>query len=205
MILDYNKVKRVMDFCIALVVFLLLSPLFALAAILIKLTSKGSILYKGKRVGKNGKIFTMYKFRTMFTDADKKGPKLTYKNDPRVTPLGKYFRILKIDELPQFFNVLKGDMSLVGPRPEDPKYIGYYTKKQRKILELKPGMTGLAQLKYKNIEELLEEGKITKTYISKIIPEKYRLNMKYLQKSSLLFDIKILIFTLLSLFKIKRT
>ncbi len=201
--MKYPIFKRAIDIAGAVVGLILLSPVFIITAILIKLTSKGPVFYKSKRVGKDGKLFTMFKFRTMHVNADVVGPKLTYKNDPRITRLGKYLRQFKIDELPQLFNVLKGDMSLVGPRPEDPKYIVHYSEKQKEIFSIKPGITGLAQLKYINIESILNHETLTQTYVKEIIPEKYKLNKQYIENMSFSLDLKILFNTLLSIFRKK--
>ncbi len=201
--MKYLVIKRVIDFTGALIGIILLSPVLIITALLIKLTSKGPIFYKSKRVGKDGKLFTMLKFRTMHVNADSIGPKLTYRNDPRITKIGRYLRQLKIDELPQLFNVLKGEMSLVGPRPEDPKYIVHYSEKQKEILSIKPGITGLAQLKYINIESMLDHKNLSETYVEEIIPEKYKLNREYLNNASFSLDLKIMLNTIFSIFKTK--
>jgi lipopolysaccharide/colanic/teichoic acid biosynthesis glycosyltransferase len=174
------------------------TPFVALA---IKFDSKGPIFYRGVRVGKDGKLFKIFKFRTMIDGADKQGPKLTYRNDPRITKVGGVLRRLKFDELPQFINVFLGHMSLVGPRPEDPQYVSHYTEGQKAILSVKPGITGPASIHYVNIESHMDPSCFDEQYIDEIIPEKFRLNMLYINNRSLGLDLKILWKTFLSLFR----
>jgi lipopolysaccharide/colanic/teichoic acid biosynthesis glycosyltransferase len=180
----------------------LITPFVALA---IKLDSKGPLFYRGMRVGKNGRLFKIFKFRTMIDGADRCGPKLTYRNDPRITHVGTILRRLKIDELPQLINVFVGHMSIVGPRPEDPQYVSHYTKGQRAILSVKPGITGPAQIHYVDIESHMDPSKFDEQYIDEIIPEKFRLNTLYIQTRSLTLDLKILWRTFLSLFRCEIT
>lgn len=197
--------KRVLDVIISgigLWFLALVTPFVALAIIF---DSRGSIFYRGLRVGKNGKLFKIFKFRTMIDGADRCGPKLTYRNDPRITRAGGILRRLKIDELPQLINVFLGQMSIVGPRPEDPQYVSHYTAGQRAILSVKPGITGPAQIHYVDIESHMDPSKFNEQYIDEIIPEKFRFNMLYIQNRSLGLDLKILWRTLLSLFRIEIT
>lgn len=193
--------KRTLDIVLsifALIGVALITPFVALA---IKMDSRGPVFYRGVRVGKDGRLFKIFKFRTMIDGADKCGPKLTYRNDPRITKTGLILRRLKIDELPQFINVFLGNMSLVGPRPEDPQYVSHYTAGQRVILSVKPGITGPAQIHYVDIESHMDPHKFDEQYIDEIIPEKFRLNMLYIQNRSMALDMKILWKTFLSLFR----
>jgi lipopolysaccharide/colanic/teichoic acid biosynthesis glycosyltransferase len=134
----------------------------------------------------------MYKFRTMVLEADTIGPAITYRGDPRVTKAGKFLRHTKLDELPQLINVFKGEMSLVGPRPEDPSYVAHYSAQQREVLRVKPGITGLTQLEYRDEASLLEGTSADEDYLSQIMPEKLKLDLYYIQNRSLALDIKIL-------------
>jgi len=142
----YIKIKPLLDFLFSLFSLILLMPLFIIVSILIKLTDKGPIFFKQIRVGKNQKEFLIYKFRTMVVNADKIGPVLTQDNDPRITKIGKILRRTSIDELPQLINILKGEMSLIGPRPEVPSIVKTYTEEQKNVFKVKPGLTGWAQI-----------------------------------------------------------
>jgi lipopolysaccharide/colanic/teichoic acid biosynthesis glycosyltransferase len=154
--------------------------------------SKGPIFYLGERVGRHGEPFLMYKFRTMVVQADRIGPAVTYRDDPRVTKVGKLLRSTKLDELPQLINVLKGEMSVVGPRPEDPSYVAHYDDRQREVLQVKPGITGLTQLEYRDEASMLEGTGVDEHYQSQIMPEKLRLDLEYVRNRSLALDLKIL-------------
>lgn len=193
--------KRLLDIVVSFIGLWLLALITPFVALAITLDSKGPIFYRGVRVGRNGKLFKIFKFRTMIDGADRCGPKLTYRNDPRITGIGAILRRLKIDELPQLINVFLGQMSTVGPRPEDPQYVSHYTKGQRAILSVKPGITGPAQIHYVDIESHMDPSKFNEQYIDEIIPEKFRLNMLYIQNRSLPLDLKILWRTFLSLFR----
>ena len=185
--------KRSFDVLVSLVGLLLLIPLFFICFVVIKLTSRGPVFYKGKRVGKGGNIFLMHKFRSMFVNADKMGTDLTPQGDPRVTKVGKFLRKTKIDELPQIIDVLKGNMSLVGPRPESPLYARYYNERQKRVLEVRPGIVGPTQIKYR-YEELLLKGKEDpdKYYIRELMPKKLEMDLNYIENRSFLIDIVIL-------------
>lgn len=152
--------KRLFDILSSGIGLILLSPLFLIIAVWIKLDSKGSIFYLQERIGKGGIPFRIYKFRTMVTDADKKGLLTVGNRDPRVTCIGYYLRRYKLDELPQLINVFKGDMSIVGPRPEVPKYVRLYSASQREVLSVKPGITDLASIKFRNENEILSAQEI---------------------------------------------
>ena len=165
----FNQIiKRIFDFLVSLLGIVILSPVFIIVSIAIKIDSKGSILFLQKRVGKDGREFNIYKFRTMVTDAEKLGKQITIGNDSRITKVGAFLRKFKIDELPQLFNVLLGDMSLVGPRPEVPKYVALYNDEQKKVLSIRPGITDMASLRYKDENDIL--GKVDN-------PEEYYINV----------------------------
>jgi len=192
--------KRVFDIIAALIMLVLLGPVLLLVALAIKLTSPGPVLYKAKRVGQGGRLFYMYKFRTMVVGADQVGPRLTYRGDPRVTPIGRFLRKSRLDELPQLINVLMGEMSLVGPRPEDPLYVARYTDEQREVLSVRPGITGLSQLRYHNEASLLDGADLDRRYMEVILPIKLALDRDYIRRRSFSFDLKILGETILTLF-----
>ncbi|MBN2378699.1 sugar transferase [candidate division WOR-3 bacterium] len=193
--------KRVLDIFFSIFGLWFVALIFPLVALAIKLDSRGPALYRGVRVGRDGRLFKIFKFRTMIEGADKCGPKLTYRNDPRITKMGGLLRRLKVDELPQLINVFLGQMSIVGPRPEDPQYVSHYTEGQRAILSVKPGITGPAQIHYVDIESHMDPRCFNEQYIDEIIPEKFRLNMLYIQNRSLALDMRILWRTFLSLFR----
>lgn len=191
-------IKIIFDFFAALIGIIILSPVLIIVSISIKIDSPGNIMFLQKRVGKGGKIFSIYKFRTMVTDAEKIGKQITIGKDNRITKVGAFLRKYKIDELPQLFNVLKGDMSLVGPRPEVPKYVALYNEEQRKVLSVRPGITDLASLKYSDENDIL--GKVENPeeyYINVIMKDKLSLNLEYIEKSNLFFDISLVIKTIL--------
>ena len=195
----FNSIlKRIFDFFASLLGIIVLSPILVAVSIAIKLDSKGNILFLQKRVGKDGVPFNIYKFRTMVTDAEKLGKQITVGKDSRITKTGAFLRKYKIDELPQLFNVLKGDMSLVGPRPEVPNYVELYTEEEKKVLTVRPGITDLASLRYKDENEIL--GKVENPeeyYINVIMKDKLKLNLEYIEKSNLFFDISLIIKTVI--------
>jgi lipopolysaccharide/colanic/teichoic acid biosynthesis glycosyltransferase len=184
--------KRTLDLILSLVGLALLWPLLASLALWIKLDSPGPVFYRGKRVGQHGRPFFMYKFRTMVLGAESQGPAVTYRDDPRITRAGSFLRRTKLDELPQLFNVIKGDMSWVGPRPEDPKYVALYTEEQRQVLTVKPGVTGPTQLEYRDEASMLSGESVDEEYVSRIMPEKLKSDLEYVRTRSLLLDLKIL-------------
>jgi len=193
-----RAIKRIFDFVASLIGIIIISPILTIVAICIKLDSKGKVLFLQKRVGKNGMPFNIYKFRTMVSDAEKLGKQITIGKDSRITRVGAFLRKYKIDELPQLFNVLKGDMSLVGPRPEVPKYVDLYTEEERKVLEVRPGITDLASLRYSDENEIL--GKVENPeeyYINVIMKDKLKLNLEYIEKSNIIFDIYLIIKTII--------
>lgn len=189
--------KRLFDIFISITGIIILLPFWLIISLLIILDSKGGIFYKQIRVGKDNKDFYLLKFRSMRTDADKKGLLTVGGRDPRITRMGYYIRKYKIDELPQLFNVLKGDMSLVGPRPEVRKYVNLYNETQKKVLTVQPGITDYASIEYSNENEIL--GKASdpeKTYIEEIMPAKLKLNLKYMEEKGLVTDITIIFRTI---------
>jgi len=184
--------KRALDLVISIPGLILLSPLLLLLALWIKLDSRGPVLYRGKRVGIHGWPFLMYKFRTMVMGAEQRGPAVTYRDDPRITKAGRFLRRAKLDELPQLLNVIRGEMSLVGPRPEDPSYVALYTSEQRQVVTVKPGITGPTQLEYRDEASMLHGESVDEEYVTRIMPEKLKLDLEYVRTRSLLLDLKIL-------------
>lgn len=193
-------IKRIFDIAVSLISLSVLSPLLVLIVVLVKLESKGPIFYKQLRVGLNERPFYIYKFRTMEIGADRRGPLITSTDDPRITRAGKLLRKSKLDEMPQLFNVLKGDMSIVGPRPEVPYYVNFYTDEQKKILTIKPGMTDPATVYFRNEEELLAQANDKESfYINEIMPVKLNLYLHYVANKSLLYDMKLILLEILAL------
>jgi lipopolysaccharide/colanic/teichoic acid biosynthesis glycosyltransferase len=189
-------VKRLFDITSSCTGLILLSPVFLFLAVWIKLDSKGPVFFRQVRVGKNGKDFKIYKFRSMRRGADKKGLITVGGRDPRITRSGYYIRKYKLDELPQLINVFVGDMSIVGPRPEVRKYVNLYTADQLKVLSVKPGITDMASIKYRNENELLEKSDDPdKMYIEVIMPDKLKHNLEYIKNKSFLYDIKLTFLT----------
>jgi lipopolysaccharide/colanic/teichoic acid biosynthesis glycosyltransferase len=189
--------KRIFDVAASIIGLIVLFPFFIIIAILIKLNDKGPIFYKQKRIGQNFKPFELLKFRTMVVNADKMGPAVTKDGDPRITKIGKFLRKTKLDELPQLWNVIRGDMSIVGPRPEVEKYIQYYENDYKEILKVKPGITDYATIKFRNEEEILSKYDDTESaYIKYVLPEKIKLYKTYIKEISLLTDLKIIFWTL---------
>ena len=179
-----------------------LSPFFLLTALLLVIDSKGGVFYCQTRVGKDGKDFRLYKFRTMASGADTKGLITVGVRDSRVTRVGYFLRKYKLDELPQLLNVLKGDMSLVGPRPEVRKYVEMYTAEQRKVLSVVPGITYYASIEYVDENRILgEAADPDKAYVEKIMPDKIRYNMKYIEHQSVGEYFKIIFLTFWSIIK----
>jgi lipopolysaccharide/colanic/teichoic acid biosynthesis glycosyltransferase len=194
--------KRIMDIVFSLGFILVLSPVLLLIAIWIKLDSTGPVFYLQERIGLHRKPFRIYKFRTMHPDADKRGLLTVGGKDPRVTRAGYYLRKFKLDELPQFFNVLGGSMSLVGPRPEVKRYVDLYNSTQLNVLNVKPGITDYASIEYSDENELL--GKAVdpeRAYIDEIMPAKLELNLKYINDQSFITDCKILLHTFFKIVK----
>lgn len=193
--------KRIFDIISSLFGLILLSPFMIIIAILIKLDSKGPIFFKQVRVTKNGREFKIFKYRTMRVGSDKYS-QITVGKDSRITKVGDFLRKYKLDEIPQLINVLIGDMSLVGPRPEVPKYVALYTEEQREILKVRAGITDYASIEFSNENDILaNETDPEKAYIEKIMPRKIELNKKYLSEISVMTDIKIILLTIKKILK----
>jgi len=185
--------KRIFDLLFSFLGLVILSPFLLVIAILIVIDSKGDIFYLQQRVGKDNKDYNIFKFRTMRPNSDKQGLLTVGAKDSRITKIGVFLRKYKIDELPQLINVLIGNMSFVGPRPEVRKYVDLYNSEQKKVLTVKPGITDYASIEYSNENELLARSENPeKTYIEEIMPAKLELNLKYIKEASLLTDIKII-------------
>lgn len=198
----YKFFKRLFDICASLFGILVLSLPFLVVAIAIKVESKGPVIFKQERVGLNGKHFKIWKFRSMVVNAESKGLQITSKEDCRVTKVGKIIRKLKIDELAQLFNVLFGQMSFVGPRPEVPKYVEMYNEEQKKVLTVKPGITDLASIEYCDENSLIDASENPeKTYIEEIMPKKLALNLEYIEKASFFYDIGLIFKTFARILK----
>jgi len=192
----YNIIKRIFDVISSLLVLVLLSPLLLIIGLWIIFDSKGGAFYKQERIGKDRKPFGLYKFRSMRPDSDKKG-QITIGNDDRITKVGKFIRKYKIDELPQLINILIGDMSVVGPRPEVKKYVDLYNDEQLKVLSVKPGLSDYASIEYFDEQSVLGKAKDpNKEYIDVVMPAKLKLNLKYIADKSLMTDLKIVFKTL---------
>lgn len=193
--------KRIFDITLSLFGLIILLPFMLIIAILIKIDSKGPVFFKQIRVTKNGKEFKIFKYRTMRVGSDKYS-QITVGKDGRITKIGSFLRKYKLDEIPQLINVLIGDMSLVGPRPEVPKYVALYTEEQEEILKVRAGITDYASIEFSNENDLLaSEEDPEKAYIEKVMPKKIELNKKYLSEISVLTDIKIILLTIKKILK----
>ncbi|WP_342448667.1 sugar transferase [Tamlana crocina] len=189
-------IKRAFDIIFSAIGLIILAPVLLLIAILIKLDSKGPVLFIQGRVGKNNKDFNIYKFRTMRIQSEKGGLLTLGNNDSRITKIGYFLRRYKIDEFPQLINILKGDMSFVGPRPELRYYVNFYNEDDMKIFQVRPGITGLASLKYRNEVELLKAAKDPEAFfIETIIPDKLKFNKEYIKRRNFFFDLKLIALT----------
>ena len=194
--------KRLMDVVISGGALLVIWPVLLLIALAIKIDDPGPVFYRQVRVGRDGKEFRIYKFRTMVVDADKKGLQITVGRDNRITRMGALLRKTKLDELAQLINVFTGEMSFVGPRPEVPKYVNMYTPYQRQVLLVRPGITDYASIAYRNENDLLEGAEDPeRMYIEKIMPDKIELNMKYLREISPAADIRLILSTIVAVIR----
>ncbi len=195
--------KRALDVVASGAALLVLSPVLAVIAAIIKLDSSGPVLFRQERVGRNFKPFVIFKFRTMVAAADRIGAPITYGADPRIRRVGRVLRQFKLDELPQLFNIIKGDMSLVGPRPEVPRYVQFYAREFAPVLQVRPGLTDLASLKYRDEAALLGRAENPEQeYLLRILPDKLQLANEYIRRASLSFDLTLIAKTL---FRIVRT
>lgn len=190
--------KRAFDLVASGAGLIILSPLLLGIALAVRLTSSGPALYRARRVGRYGKEFTLYKFRSMVAGAERSGPGITAAGDSRITGVGRFLRRTKLDELPQLINVLHGDMSLVGPRPEDPRYVALYTPEQRRILDYRPGITSMASLTYRNEEQMLTGEDWERVYIEQVMPAKLAIDLEYAQRANLPRDIAVILRTVLA-------
>jgi len=189
-------IKRAFDIFFSVSGLIILSPVLIIISAVIKSDSKGPVIFRQSRVGKDNRDFMLFKFRTMRMDSDKQGLLTVGGKDPRITNAGYFLRKYKLDELPQLLNVLAGDMSFVGPRPEVRKYVELYSAIQKKVLEVKPGSTDIASIRYRNESDLLKEANDPEEfYIKQIIPDKIKLNLEYINDNSLFKDIKVILNT----------
>ena len=185
--------KRLFDIVLSSIMLIMLSPFLVLIAFSIAIGSRGGVLFHQTRVGMNGREFNLLKFRSMRPGSEEKGQITVGERDPRITPIGRSLRRYKLDELPQLINVLKGEMSIVGPRPEVPKYVSIYTEEQRGVLTVRPGLTSLASIAYINENEILGRSRDPeRTYREEVLPAKLALDLEYVRRRSLLLDLKII-------------
>lgn len=194
--------KRVFDVIVSILMIILLSPVLIAVSIWIKLDSKGPVFYRQERITQYGRVFRIFKFRTMVTGADKIGTLVTTKNDSRITRVGEKIRKCRLDEIPQLFNILFGDMSFVGTRPEVKKYVDVYTDEMMATLLLPAGVTSLASIQYRDEDEILakyvdEEHSVDEVYVEKILPDKMKYNLKYLKSFSIVEDIVLCVKTVI--------
>lgn len=193
--------KRLFDVLSSFTALVFLAPALVVVALVIAGGSKGGAFFKQVRIGKHGKPFDLLKFRTMQMGSEAKGQLTVGGRDPRITGVGYFLRKTKLDELPQLLNVLRGDMSIVGPRPEVPKYVALYTPEQRAVLQVRPGLSSLASMEYINENEVLGRSSDPEgTYISEVMPAKLELDLKYVREQNLALDIRIIFGTLAKLF-----
>jgi lipopolysaccharide/colanic/teichoic acid biosynthesis glycosyltransferase len=197
-----HSLKRGFDVCFSLLTGFFLFPVALVVSLLIYLDNPGPIFYFSTRMGQGGRKFNVYKFRTMVVGAENMGPPITHRQDPRVTRVGRILRRTKFDEFPQILNVLKGEMSIVGPRPELPKYVALFPEAYEELLTVKPGLTSIAQILHRDEENLLPHEGTEKYYITRILPRKIALDLYYVRHWSLALDLWVFFLGLLSLFRI---
>lgn len=194
--------KRIFDIVTSGLGLIVLSPLFLFLALWIRYDSRGPVFYRQVRVGRNNKDFRLYKFRSMRSGADRQGLITIGGRDPRVTRAGYYIRKYKLDELPQLINVFVGDMSIVGPRPEVRRYVDLYTPEQMQVLTVRPGITDMASIRYRNENELLEQAEDPEKYYREVVmPDKLKINREYIERASFWFDIRLIFCTLQAIIK----
>jgi len=199
----YHLTKRMIDFFFSSVMLLLLWPFFLLVSLMISCQSPGPVFYRGVRTGLHGKPFRIYKFRTMVQDAERKGGPSTALNDPRITRIGRFLRKYKLDELPQLMNILLGEMSFVGPRPQVEKYTRLYTPEEQIILAVKPGLTDYASIHFIHLDAILGDEDVDEKYLRDVEPEKNRLRIQYARNPSFWTDMTILYRTVARMFRIR--
>ena len=192
--LTYECSKRLFDIVLSIFAILILLPLFIIISIIVKATSPGDVFYRGIRAGLHGKVFKIFKFRSMYTGSDK-GPRTTSKADARITFVGVYLRKYKLDELPQLFNILFGDMSFVGPRPELKTYTDLYKGDEKLILTVRPGLTDFSSLYFSNLNELIDDKDPDKVFEKNILPKKNYLRIEYVKKRNFLLDLNLILKT----------
>ncbi len=197
--------KRIFDFIFSILGLAVCFPIFIIVAVLIKLDSKGPVFFRQERIGKNFKSFKIYKFRTMKNDAGERGPMITVGGDSRITGMGRFLRKHKIDELPQLFNVVKGEMSFVGPRPEVKEYVQMFTSDYKKLLSVRPGITDPASIQYSDEENHLSLSENwEEEYKKKILPEKINLSLHYVENHNIMTDLKLILKTIFKTTKQKK-
>ena len=195
-------VKRFFDIILALIITIIALPFMMIIAIWIKLDSRGPVFFRQRRVTTYGRVFRIFKFRTMVTDAEKRGTQVTVSNDSRVTRAGRFLRKCRLDELPQLFNVLKGDMSFVGTRPEVERYVDRYTDEMNATLLMPAGITSLASIKFKDEEKLLDGANDPdEVYVNTVLPQKMSYNLEYIKKFNFFYDIKLMFMTFFAVLK----
>ncbi len=195
-------IKRIFDIIVGLLLTVIALPFMLIIAVWIKLDSKGTVFFRQRRVTTYGRVFHIYKFRTMVSDAEKLGSQVTVSNDSRVTGAGKFLRKCRLDELPQLFNVLKGDMSFVGTRPEVERYVNRYTDEMHATLLMPAGITSLASIKFKDEEKLLDAAENPdEVYVNTVLPQKMAYNLEYLKKFNFFYDIKLMFMTAFAVLK----
>lgn len=199
----FLALKRLFDIATSILALLILWPVMAVIAIAIKLSGPGPVFYRGVRSGLHGNPFRIFKFRTMVADAEELGGPSTALHDPRLTPVGTFLRRYKLDELPQLFNILIGDMSVVGPRPQVEKYTKLYSGEEQIILTVRPGLTDYASIRFINLDAVLGDSNVDEKYFREIEPEKNKLRIEYVRNLSFRTDMNIIFLTLLHLFKIR--
>ncbi|MBX2979140.1 MAG: sugar transferase [Flavobacteriales bacterium] len=194
--------KRLFDIVVSALALCILAPLLLLLALAVALGSPGGAFFRQERVGLNGRTFKLLKFRSMRPGSESQGQITVGARDPRITGVGHFMRKTKLDELPQLFNILLGDMSVVGPRPEVPRYVALYTTEQRQVLSVRPGLTSLASITYINENELLgRSNDPERTYVEEVMPAKLALDLQYVREQSLGLDLRIMLGTLMALFR----
>ncbi|NTU79985.1 MAG: sugar transferase [Chloroflexales bacterium] len=195
-----STLRRSLDLLASAVGLVLLAPIIIAISLAIKALDRGPVLYRATRIGKDKQPFRLYKFRTMIVDADRRGPAITAQGDARVTPIGRWLRRTKLDELPQILNVLRGEMSLVGPRPEDPRYVALYDQRQQQVLNVRPGITSAASLAYRHEERILAGHDWETVYREQIMPAKLAIDLDYITRRNIMKDLLLILRTIRAIF-----